>query len=176
MAFCTTSAEVRMMRRVNVVFVVLVVGAVLSGVVAAAGFGADLRTIETISVIEDQVGTEVGELRITDQELRVTVRITNPTGFELSLQGTFVRVFQGSPKQIAYGAGQRIDDRGARIPERGALTATYGVSLSPDQAEAVRQAFKRGPVRLTIFHSLSLRDESFEIARTNVTMTGEVGT
>lgn len=162
------------MRRVNVVFVAIVIGGTLSGVVAAAGFGTELRTIDTISVVENQVSTEVETLELADQELRITVRLSNPTGFTIGLDGTFVRVFRDSPTQIAYGAGQRMDDGPERITARGELTATYAVGLSPDQTEEVRAAFREGPVRLTVFHSLSLRDKSFEIARTNVTVTGEV--
>ncbi|NIS31942.1 MAG: hypothetical protein GWN07_16205, partial [Actinobacteria bacterium] len=77
--------------------------------------------------------------------------------------------FQGDPTQIAYGAGARLDDGPARIPARGELTARYAVGLSPEQTDTVRSAFREGPVRLTVFHSLALRGESFEIARTNVT-------
>lgn len=162
------------MRRLNGLFVAIMIGALLSGTVAAAGFGTELSTIDTISVIENQVSTDVETLELTDQELRFTVRITNPTGFTIGLDGTFVRLFKDSPTQLAYGAGQRLDDGPATIPARGELTATYGVSLSPDQADDVRAAFSEGPVRLTVFHSLSLRDKSFEVARTNVTITGEM--
>lgn len=162
------------MRRVNAMFVAVVVAAVLSGAVAAADFGTELRTIDTISVVEDQVETEVTALRLTDGELRVTVRLTNPTGYSLGLEGTFVRVFQDGPSQLAYGAGRRVDDNSERIPARGELTAVYAVGLSDDQADRLREAFASGPVRLTVFHSLALRGKSFEITRTNVTVTGEV--
>lgn len=162
------------MRRVNVVFVAIVVGSLLSGAVAAAGFGTELRTIDTISLVEDQLSTDVTGLEVADQELRVTVQLTNPTGYAIELEGTFVRVFQDSPAQIAYGAGQRVDDGPERIPARGALTAEYAVGLSPQQDQRVHEAVAAGPVRLTVFHSLALRGESFEIARTNVTVTGEV--
>lgn len=162
------------MRRVNLLFVAVVVGSLLSGAVAAAGFGTELRTIDTISIVEGQVGTDVESLSVADGELRVTVHLTNPTGYAIRLEGTFVRVFRDSPTQLAYGAGQRLDDGPERIPARGELTARYAVGLTPEQAERVRAAFREGPVRLTVFHSLSLREESFEIARTNVTVTGEV--
>lgn len=163
------------MRRVNLLFVAVVVGSLLSGAVAAAGFGTELRTVDTISLVEDQVSTDVESLSVADRELRVRVHLTNPTGYPITLEGTFVRVFQDSPTQLAYGAGQRLDDGPDRIPARGDLTARYAVGLTPEQADRVRAAFEAGPVRLTVFHSLSLRGESFEIARTNVTVSGEVG-
>lgn len=163
------------MRRVNVVFVAIVVGSVLAGAVAAAGFGSELRTIETIDTVQGQIGTEVTELRVADGELLVAVRLTNPTGYAIELRGTFVRVFQGDPTQLAYGAGQRIDDGSERIPARGQLEARYAVNLDSEQADRLRTAFDEGPVRLTVFHSLSLRDRSFQVARTNITVTGEVG-
>lgn len=162
------------MRRVNVVFVALVVGAVLSGGVAAAGFGTQLRTIDTIGLVEDQVKSEITKLRVADGQLHLTIRLTNPTGFAIRLQGTFVRVFGDSPTQLAYGAGQRVDDGTERIPARGQLTAAYVVGLSPEQANRLRSAVGAGSVRLTVFHSLQLRGESFEIAETNVTVTGSV--
>lgn len=162
------------MRRVNAMFVAVVIAAVLSGAVTAAGFGTELRTIDTISVIENQIQSDVTDLRLTDDELRVTVELTNPTGYPLGLEGTFVRVFQDGPSQLAYGAGQRVDDNPERIPARGELTAVYAVGLSDDQADRLREAFASGPVRLTVFHSLTLRGESFEVSRTNVTVTGEV--
>ena len=162
------------MRRVNVVFVAVVVGTLLTGAVTAASFGTELRTIDTISLIEDQVRTDVEELRLVDEELRVTVELTNPTGYPLALEGTFVRVFEDGPTQLAFGAGIRLDDGPTTVPARGSLTASYAVRLSPEGADAVERAFEAGPVRLTVFHSLALRGESFEIARTNVTVTGEV--
>lgn len=163
------------MRRVNVVFVAVVVGAALSGAVAAAGFGTELRAIDTISLVEDQVRTEVTDLQVVDDELRLTVRLSNPTGYPIGLEGTFVRVFQNGRTQVAYGAGQRVDDNAGHVPARGELTAEYVVGLTAEQAEAVRSAFEAGPVRLTVFHSLTLRGEPFEITRTNVTVTGTVG-
>lgn len=163
------------MRRVNAVFVAVVVGAVLTGAVTATGFGTELSTVNTISIIENQLRSDVTELRVVDQELQLTVRITNPTGYQLGLDGTFVRVFQGGPDQLAYGAGQRTDDGSDRIPARGSLTVRYVVGLSPSQAEDVRSAIESGPVQLTVFHSLTLKDESFNIGRGNITVTGEVG-
>lgn len=161
------------MRRVNVVFVAIVVGSVLSGGVAAAGFGTELATLDTISIVEDQIRTDVTALRVEDDELWITVRLTNPTGYVIHLEGTFVRVFQGSPTQLAYGAGQRVDDGAERVPARGEVSAEYVVGLSSEQADRLRTAFEAGPVQLTVFHSLTLRGESFEVARTNVTVTGE---
>lgn len=163
------------MRRVNAAFVAIVAGAVLAGGVAATGFGTELRTIDTISIVEDQVGSDVTTLRVDGGKLHVTVRLTNPTGYAIRLEGTFVRVFGDSPTQLAFGAGRRVDDGRERIPARGELTADYVVGLSPDQADRLRAAVAAGPVRITVFHALSLRGESFEVARTNVTVTGEVG-
>lgn len=163
------------MRQVNAAFVAIVVGATLAGGVTATGFGTELRTIDTISLVEDQIGSDVTTLRIDGGELHLTVRLTNPTGYAIRLEGTFVRVFGDGSTQLAFGAGRRADDGVERVPARGELTADYVVGLSPEQADRVRTAFEAGPVRLTVFHSLSLRGKSFEIARTNVTVSGEVG-
>ncbi|NIS31943.1 MAG: hypothetical protein GWN07_16210, partial [Actinobacteria bacterium] len=60
-------------------------GALLSGVVAGAGFGTELRTIDTISLVERQLSTEVESLAVADGELRVTITLTNPTGYPIEL-------------------------------------------------------------------------------------------
>lgn len=162
------------MRRLNVVFVAIVVGAVLAGGVAAAGFGTELRTVDTISLVRGQLDTTVDEVVVGDEAFEVTVEVRNPTGYAIALQGTFVRVFQDSPTQLAYGAGERLDDGSATVPARGSLTARYRIGLTPEQAERLRNAAESGPLRLTVFHSLELEGESFEFSRTNVTITAEV--
>jgi hypothetical protein len=161
-------------RQVNAAFAAVVVAAVLAGGVTATDFGMQLRTIDTIGVVEGQLDSTVTALRVDGGELRLTVRLANPTGYAIDLRGTFVRVFHDGPNQIAYGAGQRADDGPTRLPPRGSLSATYVVGLSPDQAQRLRSAVREGPVRLTVFHSMALRGEPFELARTNVTVTGEV--
>lgn len=163
------------MRRVNRFFVVIVVISLLAGGVGANNFGGELRATEIISAVESQIDSDVTELRVADGELLVTVEITNPTGYPVRLEGTFVRVFRGDPTQLAYGAGQRLDDGPERIEPRGALVARYAVGLNSEQANRLRTAFESGPVRLTMFHSMSLRGKSFTVVRPNVTTTGEVG-
>lgn len=162
------------MRRVNQVFVALVVGSLLTGGVAATSFGTELRTTKTIDRVQGQIGSDVTALKVAEGELFVTVEVTNPTGYAIRLRGTFIRVFEGDRTQLAYGAGQRIDDGRERIPPHGKLVARYAVGLDSEQAERLRSAFESGPVRLSVFHSLSLRGKSFKITRTNVTATGEV--
>lgn len=162
------------MRRVNIVFVVLVAGAVLTGGVAASGFGSELQTIDTIGVVHGQLGTDVTDLRLADGELVVSVRLTNPTGYPIQLGGTFVRVAQEDSVQLAYGAGTRLDDGPERIPSHGRLDARYSVGLTADQADRVRAAFESGPVQVSVAHSLSLGGKSFQLTRSNITVSGEV--
>lgn len=162
------------MRPVNAVFVALVVGSLLVGGVAANGFGSELRTTDRISVIQGQIGSDVTALRVADDDLFVTVAVTNPTEYPLQLRGTFVRVFRGDPTQLAYGAGHRLDDGPERIQPGRTLVARYRVGLTSEQADRLRTAFESGPVRLTVFHSMELSGQSFQVIRTNVTVTGEV--
>lgn len=162
------------MRRVNVVFVALVVAALLAGGVAANSFGAELQTTEIISVVGSQLESDVTELRVADGELFLRVDLTNPTGYAVRLEGTLVRVFRGDPTQLAYGAGHRLDDGPERIPPHGQLEARYSVGLNAEQEDRLRTAFESGPVRLTVFHSMSLRGQSFSVERRNITVTGEV--
>lgn len=163
------------MRRVNTVFVVLVAGAVLSGGVAASGFGSDLHTIDTIGVVHGQLGTDVTDLRLVDGELLVSVRLTNPTGYPIELRGTFIRVAQEASIQLAYGAGTRVDEGDELLPPHGRLDARYAVGLTRDQEDRVRTAFDSGPVRVTVAHSLSLGDKTFDLSRSNISVNGEVG-
>lgn len=162
------------MRPVNRFFVVIVVVSLLAGGIGANSFGSELRATEIISVVESQIDSEVTELRVTDGELLVTVEVSNPTGYPIQLEGTFVRVFRGDPTQLAYGAGHRLDDGPERVPPRGNLVARYSVGLNSEQADRLRTAFESGPVRLTVFHAMSLRGKSFTVIRPNVTVTGEV--
>lgn len=162
------------MRPVNVVFVALVVGSLLVGGVAANGFSSELRTTDRISDIQGQIGSDVTALRVADDDLFVTVAVTNPTEFPLRLRGTFVRVFRGDPTQLAYGAGQRLDDSAERIQPGQTLVARYRIGLTSEQADRLRTAFGSGPVRLTVFHAMELRGQSFQVIRTNITVTGEV--
>lgn len=163
------------MRRVNRFFVAIVLLSLFAGGVGANSFGSELRATEIISAVEPQIESDVTELRAVDGELLVTVEVTNPTGYPIRLEGTFVRVFRGDPTQLAYGAGQRLDDGPERIPPRGDLVARYSVGLNAEQADRLRTAFESGPVRLTVFHAMSLRGKSFTVIRPNVTVTGEVG-
>lgn len=163
------------MRRVNTVFVVLVAGAVLSGGVAASGFGSDLQTIDTISVVHGQLGTDVTDLRLVDGELLVSVRLTNPTGYTIELGGTFIRVAQEASIQLAYGAGTRLDEGEAQLPPHGRLDARYAVGVNSEQEDRVRNAFESGPVRITVAHSLSLDGRTFDLTRSNISVDGEVG-
>lgn len=163
------------MRRVNTVFVGVVAVSVAVGGVAGAGFGGELDAINTIDIVDQQLDSTVTELRLVDGTLRVSIRIENPTGYPVRLHGTFVRVFEGSREQLAYGSGQRLDDAGDVVPARGHLSPRYLITLSPEQADRLRAEFRRDTVRLTVFHSMSLRGERFRIARTNITVRGEVG-
>lgn len=162
------------MRRVNVVFGAIVVGAVLTGGAATVSFGTELRTVDTISAVERQLDSSVTALRVVDGELHVSVRLVNPTEYPIRLHGTFVRVFpDGGGTQLAYGAGDRVDGGPVRLDAHSDLRAAYVVRLTPEQADRVREAVSAGPVRVRLFHSLSLGDESFRLVRTDDGVVGE---
>lgn len=154
----------------NLAFVGIVVAAAVVGGASAVSYGSELRTVDLITLVEGRLGSDVTALRLVDGELRFTVTIDNPTDHPLELRGSFIRVFQGEAAQLAYGAGQRLDDGPTRVPARGTLTARYAVSLSPSGADRLREAFRAGPVRVSVFHSLALRGRSFEIARADITV------
>lgn len=162
------------MRRVNGVFGAIVVLALLTGGVAAVDFGTELRTVDTISLVERQLDSSVTSFRVVDGEIHVTVQLTNPTGYAVRLHGTFVRVFEPSGgSQLAYGAGERVDDGPETIGPRAELTARYRVRLTPGQTSAVRETVDAGPVRVRLFHSMSLGEEAFTLVRNDDAVTGE---
>lgn len=139
-----------------------------------AGFGSDLQAVETISLVQGQLDSEVTAFRVIEDEVRVSVRLVNPTGYPVRLRGTFVRVVAEDGSQLAYGAGQRVDEGGEVVEAKGELIAHYVVRLSPEQVDRLRAAVAAGPVRVRLSHSLSLQDESFTLARTDERVSGEV--
>lgn len=161
------------MRRVNLVFVAIVVGSVLAGGGAAASFGTELRTVDTITLVQGQLESQVTSMAVVGEELHVSVRLANPTGSPVHLSGTFVRVFADDGTQLAYGAGERTDDGPGTLGARSELTARYIVRLTPSQADRLETAVEAGPVRVRLFHSMSLGDEPFQIIRNDV-VSGEV--
>lgn len=161
-------------RRVNGVFGAIVVLALLTGGVAAVDYGTELRTVDTISLVERQLDSSITGFRVTGGEIHVTVRLTNPTGYAVRLHGTFVRVFApNGGSQLAYGAGERVDDGPETVGPRAELTARYRVRLTPDQASAVRETAEAGPLRVRLFHSMTLGEEAFTLVRNDDAVTGE---
>lgn len=145
----------------------------MAGGVAAASFGTELRTVDTITLIRGQIDSDVTSFQVVGDELHVSVRLANPTGFDVRLSGTFVRVFADEETQVVFGAGERVDDGSTVIESRSELSARYIVRLTPTQAERLRSAVEAGPVRVRLFHSMSLGDEPFQIVR-NDDVAGEV--
>lgn len=162
------------MARANRIFVAAVLLSLALGGLAGADYAGELGAIEDITVVERQLESTVTELRLEGGALEFAVVIENPTTHAVELHGTFVRIFEGRPEQLAYGAGERVDDGRRTVPAHGHLRGEYRLPLSPEQEDRLRQAFRAGPVRVSVFHSLSMRGEPFRVARTNITVEGAV--
>lgn len=151
------------MERANALFVLLVALSVGVGATVAADFGSEIDTVgNVVPVVQDQVTTEVTEVRIVDEQLRVTVRIDNPTGYDLRLTGAFFRMSNETDVQIVAGAATRIDDGPSTIPAKGSLRVSYEVPIHPSQVEEVRAALERGAT-LSGRLGVVLNDHSFTV-------------
>ena len=153
----------RNMERTNVAFLLLVALSVLLGGNVAAGFGSDLQTVDTISVVQDQIETDVTDATVDDGALVVTVSLQNPTGYDFQLTGSHFRAFNDTELKLAYASGQRIDDGEDVLAARDSLDVRYRVPLTPAQAQKLETALANGQPSLTGTHSLQLGDTKFTV-------------
>lgn len=163
------------MERTNAAFVLLVALSVLLGVNVAAGFGTDLQTVDTISVVKDQIETDVTDASVTSGSLVVALELDNPTRYDFRLTGSHFRAFNDSEPKLAYASGQRLDDGEQTLPARGTLTVRYRVRLTPTQARNLEAALEDGAPSLTGTHSFLLGDKRFSVTIDPVPLSGSDG-
>lgn len=157
------------MHRLNQAFFVTVLLLTLLGSVAAADFTQTLGNAESAGLIKDQIRTELLEADVVDERFVLTVRIHNPSQFSLDLNGAYTVVSKNDDR-ITYGTIVNHEEVPSTVPARGSVTVTYGFALSPDQAERLRKALRRGPVNVSGQHSLQFHETKF-----SASFSGEVG-
>ena len=151
------------MERTNAAFLLVVALSILLGASVAAGFGSDLQTADTISVVKDRISTDVTDAAVEDGALVVAVELDNPTRYDFQLTGGHFRAFNDTEPKLAYASGQRLDDGDEVLAGRSTLSIRYRVPLTPTQADRLSAALERGDATLTGTHSLRLGDIQFSV-------------
>lgn len=151
----------------RVAFVGVLVVSVSLGGVTVADFGSYLGAVDTTGVIKEQVSAELVEVSLTEEGFLVTVRFENPTGVDLRVLGSNVRVHNASDQRIASGAGQRVDGEGDRLPARGSLTAVYEVGIADSGRGHLRGAL-RTDARISMSVGLQYDDVRFSISQSDL--------
>lgn len=160
------------MERTNAAFLLFVALSVTLGVYVAAGFGSDLQTVDTISVVSERIDTQATDATVEDGALVATLSLQNPTRYDFRLTGSHFRAFNDSEPKLAYASGQRIDDGEEVLPARGSLTVRYRIPLTPTQARNLEGALENGTPSLTGTHSFWLGDTQFSVTIDPVPLSG----
>lgn len=159
------------MRRLNRVFLAVVLVAAAVGGATAVQFRNDLGAVSTVLAVEDRVEVRVMDAAPTEDGLTVTARLRNPTGYSFRVTGGgVVSAHNGTGEAIASGAGQRVDDGGDVLAAKGSLTVRYSARATPAQQRWVATAFEAGTVSVTVRVPLYYGDTRF-----TATGTGTVG-
>lgn len=141
---------------------VAMAGTILLSVAAgAAGLGTvgtQVGLAYTAASVSDRADVTVTGVDASGDDLELSLELSNPTGTPVKLTGLYVQVATQEESQLAYGAGQRVDDGPAVIRPGETITARYHVGMSPAQAERVREALDRGTVTVVGRTRLHLTD------------------
>lgn len=147
-------------------FLAVLLVSLANGGATVANFTGNLQSIDAAAYVDNRIETDVSVSAVADRRVTLAVRISNPTGLAVRLDGAHVRIHNQTDKRLASGAGRRVDDRGDTIPAGGTLTATYDIRVSPEQRGSVRAALERG-ARVTVRLGLNLRETRFTVVRTS---------
>lgn len=154
------------MDRLRTAFLAVLLVSLANGGATVVNFAGNLQSIDAAAYVKSHIEADVSVATVTDDRVRLAVRISNPTGLAVRLDGAHVRIHNQTDKRLASGAGRRVDDRGDTIPAGGTLTATYDIRVSPEQRGSVRAALERG-ARVTVRLGLNLRETRFTVVRTS---------
>lgn len=147
-------------------FLAVLLVSLANGGATVANFAGTLQSIDATAYVENRIETDVSVSTVADRRVTLAVRISNPTGLDVHLDGAHIRIHNESDKRLASGAGRRVDDPVNTIPAGGNLTATYELRLSPGQRASVRAALERG-ARVTVRLGFHLRETRFTVVRTS---------
>lgn len=158
------------MDRIDAGLLVVVLASAALGGTVAADFTDRLQSFGAASLIEEQVTTEITDVRVEGQRLYLDVRVRNPTRYDLRLAGVFVRVFNESDSRLAWGSASPVGENASVVPAGGSLRARLALRLTPAQADSVRAALRTGGVDVTGRQSFLLdgTELSVQISTTHV--------
>lgn len=161
------------MRRLNRVFLAVVLVAAAVGGATAVQFRNDLGAVSTVLAVEDRVEVRVMDATPTEDGLTVTARLRNPTGYSFRVTGGVVSAHNGTGEAITSGAGRRVDDGGDVLAAKGTLTVRYSARATPTQQRWVATAFEAGTVSVTVAVPLYYGDTRFTATGTGTVDGGD---
>lgn len=158
------------MRRVDAVFLLVVLGAAVAGGATLFAFSETLATQELIPVLQDNVAVEVTDVSVADRSVAVTVRFRNPTGSALTVNGGYFAVYRNGSR-LAYGTASLSPP--LTVGPRQSASATFELRLSPTQAESVQSAVEAGGFELQNQYGVTVADSEFTLRHDRVRVPAE---
>ncbi|PSQ15246.1 hypothetical protein BRD00_14795 [Halobacteriales archaeon QS_8_69_26] len=158
------------MDQLRVAFAALLILSVSIGGVTAVDFRDRLDSIGTSTIVKEQITAELVDSELREDRFVATIRLENPTQFDVIVESARFRVYNRTTPLIADGAGERLDDNGEVLPAGEALTVTYAIGFSPDQERNLREA-RRNEALLSATFSMRIGDVSFTVNRKGLDVT-----
>lgn len=155
------------MNRLNLAFLFLVATAAAAGGATAVSLGRDISAVDTAVVVGDRVEISISDAAVDGDVLAVSALVHNPTRYRITYRSAFVRVFNETEPQLAYGSARRVDDGGTTVPPRGELAVSLRVRLSPGQADRLAAAMAGDDVSMAVTLGLGYRDTRFTAVATD---------
>lgn len=155
------------MSRLQAAFLGLVAVSALVGAYTVVDFGDQLRTSDDVQRIKPQVSGEAVDAEFRGERLAITIRLSNPSRFDLELVSGAFRVYNETDAKIVAGNGVRTDDGGSVVPARGSLTATFEMRVTDAQRRMVAAALERDAMGSANL-ALALDDRAFQLSVTDL--------
>lgn len=156
-AFAGFGSLVTSRDRLRTAFVGLLVVSLAVGAYGVGNVQAQINHAQTAQSVNDRISISVSGLGVTDDALELTVTVDNPTPQAVALQGSYLRAFNDTSAQLAYGAGRPVDGETSVVVQPGERrTVDYEVPLTRAQVDRLRAAMDAGPTNLSGRLSLAL--------------------
>lgn len=160
------------MDALRVAFAALLVLSVSLGGVTAVDFRDRLQSTDDSFAVGDQVTAELVESDLREDRFVATVRLENPTQFDVEVLSARLRVYNTTDAKIVDGPADRLDDNGRALPAGGSLTVTYAVDLTAEGKRDLRGA-RRNEALLSAIIKMNVGDVEFTYNRKGMDVTEE---
>lgn len=147
------------MRRLNLVFLAVVLVAAAAGGATALQLHDDIGAVNTVAAVKDRLDVAVTDATLTDRGLEVTARVRNPTGYRFRVAGGVVSSQNASGTAVAYGAAWTVEDDVVVAP-RGSRPVRLVLPLSTTMRQQLAASFPDG-IAVTVSVSLYYDDVQF---------------